>query len=116
PYHLALYTVEGPIHYGLRFAKANQRAGEPIDLQVELTQDGKALTGLANAITVRVAGPKAALGTALRNQSVPGSVLTTDPPGLSTEGNTASAPYQRKLHQLLTTTHLLKAILPVELP
>jgi hypothetical protein len=117
PYHVSFYTVEGRLDYRVSFGNANHRAGAPVDLLVEVNYDGKPLLGLGGAIAARVAGPAAALGTALHDQSVPGSVLTTDPPGLSTEGpGTPGAAYQRKVHHLLTTTPLLADITPRNLP
>ena len=115
PYHISFYAIEGRVSYRLLFSKVTHRAGDPIDFQIEVSQDGAPLTTLGSAITTRTFAPAEALGDDLFTQTVPDAVLTTGVPGLTTENPSAkNNAYQRKLHYLIGTPGFLGKIVPQE--
>ena len=116
PYHVSFYAVEGRLEFKVRLVKALTRAGEPLAVEVEISQDKKPLTNLGNTVTARPFVPPTAVGDLLRKRKVPGSVLTTDPAGFTTDSAmAANAPYQRKLHHLIVNNGVLKELTPVEM-
>jgi von Willebrand factor type A domain len=117
PYHLSFYAVEGRLAYSLNLGGTVRRAGDPLRLEVEIVQDGVPLPNMDKKIIAHPLLPPGALGNVLHDQIVPGSVLTSDPPGFNGESPSANNNrYQRKLHHLLETTNLFSQITPQQAP
>ncbi len=117
PYHLSTYAVEGRLDFRPTFVRMDHRAGDPVELAVEVAQDGQPLTGLDGAITARAFAPPEAIGTALHNRVMAGDLLDSDPPGFNSEApGSPGARYQRKLQRMVGEPGFLAGITPREDP
>lgn len=110
PYFLSVYSVEGSLGYKFSFSTGVPGTGNPIGLKVDVSYNGKPLTGLGNSIKVQIERPNAGLGTILYNSSVPGSVLSTQ------SGPDVTTPYQRKVAYLAGSTNLVGTLTPQPIP
>lgn len=113
PYHLSVYAYEGRLSYRINFPPNQAGTGDAITMNVEVSYDGKPLTGLGDALKVRIARPTEGFGTILFKSKVSGEVLTSERPG--GKGDTTT-PLQRKVENLANTTDFLKRVEPVDLP
>jgi hypothetical protein len=114
PYHLSVVAVEGRLSFQMSFGKTDYGTGEAIILSASMGDNGTPITGLGNALTVRVDRPQTALGTFLRQAVVPTSVLTTNPPGHSADA--FPNPYARKLFSLMQDPGFLARLEPKQDP
>ncbi len=107
PYHLAAYSIDGKLSYRISLAGVGQGTGDALNLQAQISYEGKPLTGLGNIIKVQVERPTTGAGTYLHNTPVSNSVLNTEP-----DPGDVTTPYERKLLYLANNGSLKNVIQP----
>jgi hypothetical protein len=111
PYQLSVYSAESRLEYRLNATRSTVGTGDALTLEVEISYDGKPLTGLGSGLTVHIDRPNKALGTVLHNSDVPDSALSTEPsPGDDT------SQYERKALFLSKNSGLAGSVEPQPIP
>ncbi len=111
PYQLSVYSAESRLEYRLNATRSTVGTGDALTLEVEISYDGKPLTGLGSGLTVHIDRPNKALGTVLHNSDVPDSALSTEPsPGDDT------SQYERKVLFLAKNSGLAGSVEPQPIP
>ena len=73
PYQLSVYSDR--LQVWANATRSTVGTGDALTLEVEISYDGKPLTGLGSGLTVHIDRPNKALGTVLHNSDVPDSAL-----------------------------------------
>lgn len=113
PYHLSVYVYEGRLSYRINFPPRHPGTGESIVMNVEVSYDGKPLTGLGNALKVRIARPNEGFGTILAKTKVPDQPAMTR---LSSSSGDSVTPLQLKIDYLASSSEFLRRVEPMPLP
>ena len=111
PYQLSVYSAESRLEYRLNATRSTVGTGDALTLEVEISYDGKPLTGLGSGLTVHIDRPNKGLGTILHNSDVPDNALSTEPsPGDDT------SQYERKVLFLAKNSGLAGSVEPQPIP
>jgi hypothetical protein len=111
PYQLSVYSAESRLKYRLNATRSTVGTGDSLTLEVEISYDGKPLTGLGSALKVHIDRPNQALGTILHNTDVPDDALNNEPSPTDTTGQ-----YERKVIYLAKNSGLASTVEPQPTP
>jgi hypothetical protein len=112
PYQLSIYSAESRLEYRLNATRSTVGTGDTLNMEVEISYDGKPLTGLnSSGLTVHIERPNKGLGTLLHNTDVPDDALNNEP----SPGDTTS-PYERKVLFLAKNSGLAGMVEPEPIP
>jgi len=111
PYQLSIYSAESRLEYRLNATRSTVGTGDSLTLEVEISYDGKPLTGLGSGLKVHIKRPNNGLGSILHNTDVPDAALNTEP----SPGDTTSQ-YERKVIYLAKNSGLAGSVEPQPIP
>jgi hypothetical protein len=112
-YHLSVYVYEGRLSYRINFPPRQPGTGDAIVMNVELSYDGRPLTGLGDTLKVRIARPTEGFGTLLARSKISGQEATASGQGGRGDRTT---PLQRKIDHLAGSSDFLRRVEPMPLP